>query len=1045
MHGPIEKSGKLFLSAGKHPIHLSWFNLGEPGALTLFFEGPDLPRKKIPDKSLFLLEEQENGTLGWTQGVHYKCYEGSWIRVPNFGWMDPVREGRTTNFHSSIATRSAHTGLEFDGFIELSNEGLYTFSSVSDDGCLLYVGNQATRLEVIGTNVPPEPVVLSVLQPLTEQKRDTWAEVEGHVTFVSAQRGALNLELSAGTGRMRVEVVDGSESSPRLLRNSKVRARGISQTTYTADGQRVAGSLITPSIHQIEILELAPALWAECPTVPIGQLLRTNCVENSGAIAHVRGKIQANGSGGQMLLVDETGHLPIVLAQGTNPQNGEQVEALGRCNTSGTNLTLQRVSWRPVLIGRTDDHNGLPLLTKIEQVKGLSRQEAQRGYPVRVRGIITTPLSGGFFIQDVTWAIYVRTPTEIQADIPRAGDYWEVEGDTFAEFAPNILARRAARLGAGLLPEPLHPTWDQLINGSLDTRYVEIQGVVTAVDADGMALLTRAGILKVELSDVDSKSLRKYENSLIRVRGCVIPARDDTTQRVELGHIWLSNSCINIDEPAPSDPFAAPLKRVADLLFFDPRAGAIQRVKVAGQIMHERHGEYFLLEGTNGVRFIPRVQGNLKPGDLVEVVGFPDLAGPSPLLREAVARRAGTAPLPAPQLLTDPFLLSRGYDARLVQVKARLANFSLNRLDQILEVQSGTRGFVARLETGRGTVHDLIPGSWLELTGTYAGQGGDLTAGRDINSFELLLNSTAAIRVLERPPWWNLPHTLMVVGGLSILIMAALVWIALLRRQVEERSRQLTAAMQRQERIERQHALERERSRIAQDLHDDLGATLTQIRLLSALESRDMLVPIPNRSRMSQVTEKARKMVASLDEIVWAVNPANDSLISLATYCCHFAEEFLRPTGIRCRLDVSDNLPHLPLTSEVRHNLYLTIKEALNNVVKHSRATEVWLRVRWQEDALRIILEDNGRGFASTTETNEMNAGDGLINVRRRLEIIGGKFETESQPGSGTTSRIWLPLATNGNGHDEANEFKTYVQHKVSSGIGGHGSEHKSI
>jgi signal transduction histidine kinase len=289
----------------------------------------------------------------------------------------------------------------------------------------------------------------------------------------------------------------------------------------------------------------------------------------------------------------------------------------------------------------------------------------------------------------------------------------------------------------------------------------------------------------------------------------------------------------------------------------------------------------------------------------------------------------------------------------------------------------------------------------------YAGLGGDRAAGRDIDSFELLLNSAAAVRVLASPPWWNLRHTLAVVSAMAVIILAAVVWITLLRRQVEERSRQLAVAIQRQEQTERQRALEQERSRIAQDLHDDLGATLTQIRLLSALESRDAQVPSATRSRMSQVTEKSRQMVASLDEIVWAVNPANDSLPQLATYFCQFAEEFLGPTDIRCRLDLADSLPLIPLTSEVRHNLYLAVREALNNVVKHSRASEVWLRIHWLDGALRIALEDNGCGFEAGPATT---TGEGLANLRRRLEKVGGHFQYDSKPGAGTTCRIWLPL-----------------------------------
>ena len=276
------------------------------------------------------------------------------------------------------------------------------------------------------------------------------------------------------------------------------------------------------------------------------------------------------------------------------------------------------------------------------------------------------------------------------------------------------------------------------------------------------------------------------------------------------------------------------------------------------------------------------------------------------------------------------------------------------------------------------------------------------------SSFELLLNGPGNLKVLRRPSWWTGQHALMVLGGMTLIILAALIWITLLQRQVEERSQLLAAAVRRQEQTERQRALEQERARISRDLHDDLGATLTQIRLLSAVESRDAQVPSSTRSRLSQVTEKSRQMVASLDEIVWAVNPANDSIPSLATYLCQAAEEFFRPTGIRCRLDVPDALPGIALTSEVRHNLYLAAREALNNIAKHSEATEVWLRIQCNDHLLLIMLQDNGRGFSFPADAF---AGDGLANMRSRLERIGGHFECQTQSGAGTICRISLPLA----------------------------------
>jgi signal transduction histidine kinase len=276
-----------------------------------------------------------------------------------------------------------------------------------------------------------------------------------------------------------------------------------------------------------------------------------------------------------------------------------------------------------------------------------------------------------------------------------------------------------------------------------------------------------------------------------------------------------------------------------------------------------------------------------------------------------------------------------------------------------------------------------------------------------VEAFELLLNSPTDVRVLARPSWWTVQHALTVLGGMVLVIIGASVWIVILRRQVEERTRRLAIEIQRREQVEHQRTLEAERSRIAQDLHDDLGATLTQIRFLSAVEIADPVVSTATRDRLKQVSDKSLQMVTSLDEIVWAVNPANDSVRSLAAYLRHMAAEFFRATAINCRFDVDKSLPVVPLPSEARHNLYLTTREALNNCAKHSQATEVWLRIHWREQTLHIVIEDNGLGFASPLA---VAGGNGLTNMRRRMAKIGGSFDCDTRPGFGTIYQICLPI-----------------------------------
>ena len=144
--------------------------------------------------------------------------------------------------------------------------------------------------------------------------------------------------------------------------------------------------------------------------------------------------------------------------------------------------------------------------------------------------------------------------------------------------------------------------------------------------------------------------------------------------------------------------------------------------------------------------------------------------------------------------------------------------------------------------------------------------------------------------------------------------------------------------------LEAQAALHKERARIAKDIHDDLGANLTQIALLGELARQDHGEPEKAAARIDTISSTARQAIKSLDEIVWAVNPRNDTLAHLIDYAGQFALDYLRLAGIRCRLDFPEQAPPRELSTEVRHNLFLVIKEALHNIVKHARATEVWLR-----------------------------------------------------------------------------------------------------
>jgi signal transduction histidine kinase/ligand-binding sensor domain-containing protein len=217
------------------------------------------------------------------------------------------------------------------------------------------------------------------------------------------------------------------------------------------------------------------------------------------------------------------------------------------------------------------------------------------------------------------------------------------------------------------------------------------------------------------------------------------------------------------------------------------------------------------------------------------------------------------------------------------------------------------------------------------------------------------------------------------------------------------------------ERMERQRAIERERSRIARDIHDDLGASLTRITLLSQTAGEELHDRKMVETHLERIYATARELTKAMDEIVWAVSPQHDTLDSLVTYLGRFAQDFTSAAGVRCRIDVPTELPAWPLTAEVRHNLFLVLKEALHNVIKHAEAREIKIGLHSRACGFTLVVEDDGKGFdpmAIEIQAPRLVGGHGLKNMRLRLEEIGGRCEIDARPGSGTRIKFHVERTT---------------------------------
>ncbi len=249
--------------------------------------------------------------------------------------------------------------------------------------------------------------------------------------------------------------------------------------------------------------------------------------------------------------------------------------------------------------------------------------------------------------------------------------------------------------------------------------------------------------------------------------------------------------------------------------------------------------------------------------------------------------------------------------------------------------------------------------------------------------------------LIQRPEFWIVVTTLLGIA-------ATLLTRGVIRHRMQQRI----------EEIERLNTLERERARIARDLHDDIGGGLTEIAMQSDWVRRDLVQGITPDTlrRIERVSQSAVELTRSVDEIVWAVNPANDTLDRFATYLSQSTEQFLDAAKIRVRFDFPAKLPSLPLPGNLRHSLFMAVREALNNAAKHSKADLIRLTLQLETNTLVTTIEDNGCGF-SLEQTRPDGTHDGLANMHRRMEEIGGSLQLSSSRSKGSRLEFRLPLS----------------------------------
>jgi signal transduction histidine kinase len=645
----------------------------------------------------------------------------------------------------------------------------------------------------------------------------------------------------------------------------------------------------------------------------------------------------------------------------------------------------------------------LPTLTHANQIRRLSPEQAALGYPVRIRGVITMDAPApDFFVQDATAGIYAEGSISPKYS-HLLGQLVEVEGVTGpGKFAPVIRERSLRVLGKGVLPKPQLFPFSELAGGQQDSQWARVRGIVRSVAIDrnswrettlAMRVASGGGEFSVRVPIGPEQDLSSWVDSEVLIEGVCGSLYNTSRQLTGILFYVPRLSFIKVEAPARESS-------VSDLLRFSPAEGIRHRVGVRGVVGYQQLGNALFLQSQGkGLRVLTQQLTPLEIGDLVYVLGFPAMGDAAPMLEDAVFHRLGheKAPEPVELNLARPW---EEFDGALVTTEAKLLNRQLQPDGLRLLLQHGDVYFDAVLPPGISLDHLLsIPlNSDVQVSGICLVRSGGLW--RIPQSFRMLLRLPQDVAVLSTPSWWNLRHTLWLLGITACVLLSVVAWVVVLGRRLREQMAIIRQKL-------RSSAVLEERNRIARELHDTLEQELAGITMQLDL-AVDCLRQAPRVAE--QALETARNM--SRHSMVEARRSVWDLRCQLLedgdlAYALAQIVEPLAPRGhVKIDADIQGSPVRLP--GSVEMNLLRIGQEAVANAVKHGHASRIAIELRYAPKSVCLTVSDDGQGFA--TDQASPTGHFGLLDMRERAQSMGSQLQVESGPGRGTRIAVEVPV-----------------------------------
>ncbi len=660
------------------------------------------------------------------------------------------------------------------------------------------------------------------------------------------------------------------------------------------------------------------------------------------------------------------------------PASGRSLSGAPRAGLFGL-LALALLARNPRSLGAAE-------LQTATEVRTLSAAAAAEHQPVHLRGVVTFFDETLFsrFIQDDTAGIYLRDGTNTPALQP--GQFVEVRGVTSpGEYAPIVVPEQVEILGNRDLPSAKLVSFQQLASGQEDSQFVEIEGIVRDARYDKpsgyhvLELASGGGRLTVYARQLPADRTEALVDSTLRVRGVCSTQFNRQRQLFAIRLMVPRAADLVIDKPAAGDPFAVASRSLGSLLQFAPQGSYGHRVKITATVTHHQPGQALYVQDEHYGLFIQTRQTTpLRPGDRVEVLGFPAQGQYTPVLQDAVYRRVAAGIIPPPVRVDHTEVLQGALDCRLVRLEAKLLDRARHSREQFLVLEAGDFIFHATLEreTSADAFAGLENGSLLAVTGICLIDPGNWQAGENwrARSFQLLLRSPDDVLVLLAPPWWTLRKLLWMVGLLILVALGAIGWVVLLRGRVAEQTGIIRRQLQVEAGLKERYVDLFENANDMVFTHDLTG------RITSINQAGERMLQRPRREILehnltSLVTGDQRPAAGQwLDAIARGAAPPTAEW------------DFLNSAGQLVKLEISTRL--------ITQNGKPAEVEGIARDVTERRTLE------------REVLEISNREQRRIGHDLHDGVCQQLAAIAYRVDMLGDKLREQGVPEAGETERI---------------------------------------